>query len=71
MNIRNKAISAKLVKNRRRSKLNVGNKKRMRKYPTNPKTATSVAARFKSIFALFPPCVLSLNLDAYLVHDNL
>jgi hypothetical protein len=57
MNIRNKAVSAKLVKNRRRSKFNVGNKKRIRKYPINPKTATSVAARFKSIFCFPFVCI--------------
>ena len=71
MNIRNTAISAKLPKNRSRSKLNVGKKKRIRKYPINAKIAISVAATFIFIFYSLLPFLHSENLHAYFVHDNL
>jgi hypothetical protein len=61
MNMRNMAISVKLPKSRRRSKLRVGRRNRIKKYTINAETATRVAATLRFMFAL------PLALDTFLI----
>jgi len=61
MNMRNMAMSVRLPKSRRRSKLSVGRRNRIKEYTINAEIAIRVAATLRFMFAL------PLALDTFLI----